>query len=481
MDKPAFDPTKPFEPAAEKPAFDPSQPFEATKSERGVVDKLFGVTGERFQTWPERAVKGIVSNLYGAATLPGDAMQGKFNPSPEKPGWVTEGDIANQDAADQQLIHRSLEAASALSPVNPAIRAGDQAIPGIAKAIGVKEAKVPTTRELASAGGADINAATKSDLAISPDAVANFSKLVQQKIGVHPVDAEKTFAKLRELENPPAGSIFTTADLQALRGSLQDTAQNFNPNFAKDQLAATRAIKEFDTFLRGLSPKDVVARPTAAAEPATRAQILAAALDGKREAERVADLFERGRGNYAAAQRSNDITGELDRAVTGILERAEGRAQAAHSGRNLDNTIRSRSESMLEKPKEISGLNDAEIAALEQARDGGAVRNTARELGNRLAGGGGAGSTVLAGLGGTVGASVGGLPGAFIGATLPTGVGLGSRALANALAKRDLSAVSELMRKRSPMYEERLANPETYIISPEKRAALARALMMSAF
>jgi hypothetical protein len=480
MDKPPFDPAQPFE-AVDKPPFDPSKAFEPAKSERGVVDKLFGVTGERYQTWPERAVRGVASNLYGAATLPGDAMAGKFNPPPEKPGWVTEGDITNQDAADQQLVKRSFEAASALSPVNPAVRAGDAAIPGVAKAIAEKPAAIPTTRELANAGGADISAATKSDLAISPEAVSNFSKLVQQKIGVHPVDAEKTFAKLRELENPPPGAVFTPADLQALRGSLQDTAQNFNPNFAKDQLAASRAIKEFDTFLRQLNPKDVVARPIAAAEPATRAQLLAAALDGKREAERVASLFERGRGNYAAAQRSNDITGELDKAVTGILERAEGRAQAANSGRNLDNTIRQRAESMLEKPKEISGLNDAEIAALERARDGGAVRNTAREVGNRLAGGGGAGSTVLAGIGGTIGASVGGLPGGFIGAATPTAVGLGSRALANGLAKRDLSSVSDLMRTRSPMYEERLANPETYIVSPEKRAALARALMMAAF
>jgi len=41
-----------------------------------------------------------------------------------------------------------------MSPVNPAIRAGDKAIPGVAKALTAERAIVPTTEELAKAGGA---------------------------------------------------------------------------------------------------------------------------------------------------------------------------------------------------------------------------------------------------------------------------------------------------------------------------------------
>lgn len=458
MDKPPFDPSQPFN-AADKPPFDPSKP-----TERGVVDKLLGVTGERYQTWPEKAVRGVASEIWNAPKDMIDAAASNPPGSPE---------------ASEAMAGPGIRAAATLAPVNPAIRAGDKLIPGVTKAIGEKPTQIPTATELAASGGADINAATKSNLAVSPQAVADFSRIVQQKIGVHPVNAEKTFALLKELENP-SGNLFTAANLQALRESLGHVAQNFNPNAAKDQLAATRAIKEFDTFLRGLSPKDTVARTASSEGPATRQQLIAAALEGKREAGRVADLFERGRGNYAAGQRANDITGELDRATTGILERAEGRATASHSGRNLDNTLRSKVESVLEKPKELSGLNDAEIAALEHARDGGGVRNTAREIGNRLAGGGGVGSTVLGAGGGALGGAALGSPviGAMVGAAIPTGIGLAARGTANALAKRDLRLVDELMRKRSPIYEERAANPETYVISPEKRAALARALMM---
>lgn len=458
MDKPRFDPSLPFT-TADKPAFNPEQPFEPAKQERGIVDKLFGVTGERYQTWPEKAVREVIGipkkTIDAAASAP--------------PG---------SRAATEAMVGPAAETAMGFSPVNPAIRAGDQIIPGLAKALQAKKVEVPTASELRAIGSADIDQATKSGLSIAPQAVSDFSRLVQQKIGIHPVNAEKTFALLKELENPGGGAVFTPANLQALRESLGHVAQNFNPNAAKDQLAATRAIKEFDAFLRGLEPKDTVVRTTASETPATRPQLLAAALEGKREAERVADLFERGRGNYAAAMRANDITGELDRATTGILERAQGRAQAANSGRNLDNTIRSKVESVLEKPKELSGLNDAEITALEFARDGGVTRNTARELGNRLAGGGGAGSTVLAGAGGAVGGAVAGIPGAVAGAAIPTATGLAARGIANRLAKRDLALVDELMRKRSPLYEERLASPEMHVISPERRAALSRALMM---
>lgn len=432
--------------------------------QRGVVDKLFGVTGERYQTWPERAARGVVSGISSGATLPGDVMAGKA--SPDDTGRV-------------------MDLAAMGIPVNPAIRAGDKIIPGAVKAIAEKKPVVPSTQELQAAGGADIQAAQSSDLKIPAQAVADYSRKVQQGLmgpgsSIHPVDAPNTFTKLKELEGAPSDAFFTPSNLQSLRESLQATAQNFNPNAAKDQLAASRAIKQLDQLLSSVGPKDTVARPTASQGLATKEQLIADALSGKREADRVSGLFERGRGNYAAAMRSNDISGELDRARTGVLERAEGRAQAANSGRNIDNTIRQKAEALLEKPKEISGFSNPEVASLEHVVEGGAGRNTARNVGNWLGSGGGIGQTGMATLGGVVGNAV--MPGPIgiaLGASLPTSIGAGAKAIANALAKRDLRAVDELMRKRSPLYEERAANPEKYVISPEKRAALARALLMN--
>ncbi len=416
-----------------------------TAPKRGVMDKLFGVTGERYQTWPERLVRDVAKGAYSAVTFPGDVLAGKDNP---------------------ENTARLLDMATMGTPVNPAMRAGDRLIPGVAKAFGEKNPAIPTTRELAEAGGRDISAAKSSGLELNSEALAGYSKELQQGLfdgslfgkTIHPVDAPATFAKLKEIENAPSGSLVTAANLQALRESLQATAQNFNPAAAKDQLAASLAIKHLDRLLPSVAEKDVLAGSPSATQA----------------------LFEKGRGNYAAGQRSNDINGTLDRATTGILERAEGRAQAANSGRNLDNTIRSKVESVLEKPKEVSGLSDAEIAALERVREGGGVRNTAREIGNQLGGGGGLGTSMLGLATGGTAAAASGNPWLLALGAVPPVIGTGARKLANALAKRDLNAADELMRKRSPLYEERLAATESPVISPERRAAAARAALIEA-
>lgn len=426
-------------PASQPPTSGPWDAFAG----RGVIDKLTGRDGgERIQTWPERAVRGIAKSVMSGATLPHDVMTGEASPSD---------------------TGRVLDLAAMGTPVNPAIRAGDRAVPGIVKAMGERPAAVPTTKELAEAGKADMNAFRESGLKVTGNSVGDLARSIQQRLydekGISAIDAPATFAKLKELENAPSGAYATAANLKSLRDSLGNTAQNFNPQAAKDQLAASRAIAELDQFIPNVAPKDVLAGSPAAAGA----------------------TLERGRGNFAAAMRSNDINGSLDRATTGIMERAEGRAQAANSGRNIDNTIRSKVEGVLEKPKELSGLTEPEIAALQSVVDGGAGRNTARYLGNMLGGGGGMGQAMWGGAGAATGAVVGGGPvGAAIGAAVPVVAGAGFKSIANALAKRDLRAVDEMMRKRSPMYEERVANQEAYVISPEKRAALARAALLDA-
>jgi hypothetical protein len=444
----------------EKPAAKPWETYATEeKPGRGLIDQALGLTGERVKTWPERAVRE-------ALTLPKRMIDAAYSAP------------AGSREATEAMIPVAAETALTMSPVNPAIRAGDKIIPGAAKAFQAEKVAVPTTQELAKAGGADIRAATASDLNIPASAIANYSQKIQAEFSkpgssIHPVDAPNTFAKLKELEGASSDAFFTPANLQSLRESLQATAQNFNPNAAKDQLAASRAIKALDEFLPSLGAKDTMAG-AAPGSIATKEQLIASAMEGKREAERVAGLFERGRGNYAAGQRSNDITGILDRANTGILERAETRAQAANSGRNIDNTIRSKVASVLERPKEVSGLSDKELAALNSVVEGGAGRNTARYIANLMGGGGGIGQTGVAAIGAGIGGTVGGIPGALIGGGLPTAIGSGAKAIANALAKRDLRSVDELLRKRSPLFKERMENAEMMPVSAESRAAAAR-------
>jgi len=413
----------------------------------------------------KRALESVMSGVL----LPGDVATGKTP-------------ILGPDGhTNPEVIGRSFELGSLTTPVNPGIRAGDRAIPGIANNLVREKPSVPTAQELASAGAADIKAARQSDLAIDPKALSSWSAKVQQDLldsGVHPVDAPNTFAKLKELESAPSGSYITPSNLQSLRESLGATAQNFNADAAKDQLAASRAIKRLDGFLPSLDPSSFVARPAASA-PATKQQIVAQALDAKREADRVTDLFERGRANYGAAMRSNDITGTLDRANTGILERAEARAQAANSGRNLDNTIRQKVASVLEKPKEISGLSDEELASLNSVVEGSPGRNAARYVGNVAAGGGGIGQILSGAIGGGAGMAAAGPAGALVGASIPVAAGAAARTVANAMARRALKNTDELLRTRSPLYQERLAQSPMEADQLAKRAALARLLLLS--
>lgn len=439
-------PWEAFSTQEEKPAAKPWEAFAKEKEPegRGLIDQALGLTGERVKTWPERAVRG-------ALTLPKRMIDAAYSAP------------AGSREATEAMIPVAAETALTMSPVNPAIRAGDKIIPGAAKSFKAERAAVPTTEELAKTGGAEISAAKGSGLELNSSVLSNYSKDLQQGLfdgsmfgkTIHPVDAPATFAKLKEIENAPAGSIVTAANLQSLRESLQATAQNFNPAAAKDQLAASLAIKRLDGLIPSVAEKDVLA-----GAPAT-----------------TQGLFESGRGNYAAGQRSNDITGSLDRANTGILERAETRAQAANSGRNIDNTIRSKVASVLEKPKDVSGFSDAELAALNGVVEGGTGRNTARYIANLMGGGGGVGQSGMAAIGAGLGGAGGGIPGAIVGGVIPAVAGSGAKAIANALAKRDLRKVDELLRKRSPLYQERLENPNMSPVSAEARAAIARAMM----
>lgn len=394
-------------------------------------------------------VRKAISGAGSALALPGDVYTGKT------------AIVGDDGRTNPEVINRATELAAITSPVNPGIRAGDRMLPGQAMAMVRQKPAVPTTQELAAAGTANYNAARESGLEITGDAVANWSRQQQAQLfekGIHPVDAPATYAKLKELEGAAPGSFATASNLQSLRESLQATAQNFNPAAAKDQLASSRAISGLDGLLPGLDEASVLA-----GSPAATAQLQAT-----------------GRGNFAAAYRSNDLTGALDRANTGILERAQARAQAANSGRNLDNTIRQKVVSLLEKPKEVSGFSDAEIAILNNVAEGSPTRNIARYVGNVLGGGGGLGQAVSGSVGGGVGAMFGGVPGAVIGASIPLGTGAAAKSIANSLATRSLNAADEAIRMRSPLYQERLAASPMEAEALLRRAAIERLLFGSA-
>ena len=77
----------------------------------GVMDKLLGRGTERYQTWPERLVRGIGEGIHSAATAPQDVLEGRLDP-------------------DSEGVRRALDVATTFGPMGPAARAGDYAIAG---------------------------------------------------------------------------------------------------------------------------------------------------------------------------------------------------------------------------------------------------------------------------------------------------------------------------------------------------------------
>lgn len=94
--------------AQNTPAIPDGFVLEGQPSGRGVIDKLTGATGERFQTWPERLVRGIAGAVESGFTLPGDVLNQKASPND---------------------TGRVLDLATMGLGVSPAIRSGGTVIP----------------------------------------------------------------------------------------------------------------------------------------------------------------------------------------------------------------------------------------------------------------------------------------------------------------------------------------------------------------
>lgn len=378
---------------------------------------------------------GILGSIKRAFTLPGEVYQGKIDPK------------------SNEGIARATEMGMVFSPVNPAVRAGEKALPGVLRA---SKPRAPTVNELRAAASSGFDAARNMGVDYSGAAVGKMATTLRGQLeqdGILAELAPKTFSILKKLESPPDGSVATLSQLIAARRALGNAGRDFtNPT---EQLASSRLVAGLDRFIQGHDAASVVAGPAAAASKIVR------------DAQ----------GNYSAAKRSERLFG-IDRPagapVQGIEGSARLRAAAANSGQNLDNAIRSRVASLLLDPKKIAGFSKSEVALLTKVAEGTATRNMIRDAGNILGGGGGLGAFLSAAVGGMVGGAAGGPLGVAAGVTLPT-LGRGGKAIANALTTNALRKADEAVRMRSPLYK---ANPPMSVISPERRAAVTRMLLL---
>jgi len=370
---------------------------------------------------------GILGAMFSGATAPGDVVSGKLDPnSPEG-------------------AQRAMEAATMMTPMGAATRAGEAVIPGTMRSLRSGRAAVPSAEELKAAGKAGFKEVRNLGIDYSADAVKSMGDEITQALaadGFSEVVTPKTFQILAKLSEPPEGSVSSISNLIALRKSLQKAARDFtNP---EEQAAASRAIDTLDDFIKAADPASVVAGPAADA----------------------GSLLEAARGNYAAAMRSESLAGKA--------ERAERGAAATNSGDNIDNRTRQALDAILNKPKESGGFTKAELAFIDDIVRGKYGPNLARRVGNFL------GSGLLgSAAGATAGGMLGGGWGATLGATLAPAAGASMKRLAGALTQARVRQLQEQTRMRSPLYQKALESvPALQGLRPEARLALEKALLL---
>jgi hypothetical protein len=269
----------------------------------------FGIT----DTWPFRLARGIYESGKDAATLPGDVYTGK------------------QDVNDPSITGRALNFGALASPINPAVRAGDRAIPGVTQRP-KQAAPAPTSKELKAEASKGFDEFRANGGNLRSDVMSEFARRMRAELegeGFLPTDAKTTHAILERLETPPSGSFMSSAQFHSWRKALQRKAGDYaNP---EDQAAASRVLERLDEFRSAVPDEGFVAGTPAGTAAAS------------------AKLFSDARGNSAAAFRSDKLTGKI--------HDAELQAAAANSGQNLGNTIRQRLKGLALNKSARRGFN----------------------------------------------------------------------------------------------------------------------------
>lgn len=378
---------------------------------------------------------GITGAIGRAIRAPGEAMRGELQ--------VTDG----QGNITDEAIGRSLEFAGVVVPANPALRAGERAIPGAAGSLHRPDVPPPTREQLRATGarqydefrGTDVTYPQSDIQRMSQEAAADLSQG-----GFNRRNAPQTFGVFDDVAAIPPGGIVSPNEIQSMRQALGRAAAP-NVQYPADAAAASQALSRFDDFVK------TYGQPSS---PAYR---------------RASQSLEDANGNWGAMRRSDTITG--------VEDAAHLRSSAANSGLNSGNTIRQRVASALISGRPLRGFSAEERAALRQIVEGTLAQNTTRDAASLLGGGGGLGGITAAGIGGAAGASVAG-PGGAIGGAIGVGLtGRLMRVISNRLTENALRRADEQIRRRSPLYQRILRETPMEGRSPEQRMMLVRAML----
>lgn len=268
------------------------------------------------------------------------------------------------------------------------------------------------------------NSPAIKSIPIAPADVATLSQRIENDLltrGFRPTNgsAPGTLAEVQRMVPDPAVAAVNVDDIRGARRALNMTAKQRDPinQPTPDATAASAAIRHIDAFLDNVSPE-----------------------------------LRQANANYSA--------GKLDQTLDYRNMQAQHRAAKTGSGSNIENTMRQE----VDKIKNI-GLRPAEITARNQIVEGTVVRNALRKVG-KLGFGDGVSMMYHAGLALPTG-----------GANLPVGVAAtAARKLGEALTRREIAALSNQIRSRSPTAQA-LALHTAPMQIPNRARAIAATLL----
>lgn len=284
-----------------------------------------------------------------------------------------------------------------------------------------------------------------------------------------PGTAPVSFRGVGHLHDPPTqahlgrGAPVSPGDLEAIIQGINKNVVQGSPDAAASGIVK-RGINDF-----------ILNPPPGAVLPGMQAQ-----------AAEATALANRARGNYAGYRRGEMFDDLMDNALTS--------AGGAASGLNLQNRLRQGIGGAVKRTKGESraskaGLNDAEIQAMTDFARVSPGDQALRYVDRIMGGGGGLGALSATAAGITGGGAAGYVQeNPWVGATLGAGVlpaGLALRAFGNRRAHRQMAELGDLVRQRTPLYQERAAIAPT--VGPGKtgsqmlRDAITTGLIDSGF
>jgi hypothetical protein len=163
------------------------------------------------------------------------------------------------------------------------------------------------------------------------------------------------------------------------------------------------------------------------------------------------------RGNIAAAKRSEQVTGTQNTAHLQSADISAADIDAIRQIKSPAGSIQKRAADLLLDPRKNAGFSAEELQALKAVAQGSRTANSLRAVGKVLGGKSEISRAIAAAAGGGLGFSVAGPTGAGLGATALPIVGAMSRVGSEALSRRAMSEVADLVRLRSPLAENRAA------------------------